>query len=63
MGKCRIRIDGIIGTVVAKEVKAVPGYVIDQSTQVQTVTVNPMDTQTLTYLEQFSEIAIKRTQW
>ena len=50
--KGQIRIDGIIGTVVAKEVKAAPGYVIDQSTQVQTVTVNPMDTQTLTYLNE-----------
>jgi uncharacterized surface anchored protein len=37
---------------VAKEVKAAPGYVIDQSTQTQTVTVNPMDTQTLTFLNE-----------
>ena len=38
------------GTIVAKEVKAAPGYTIDQSTQTQTVTVNPLDTQTLTFL-------------
>ena len=50
--KGQIRIEGITGTVVAKEVKPAPGYVIDQSTQVQTVTVNPMDTQTLTYLNE-----------
>ena len=48
--KGEIRISGIVGTVVAKEVKAAPGYVIDQSTQ--TVTVNPMDTQTLTFLNE-----------
>ncbi|MDE6455097.1 MAG: hypothetical protein K2L38_04145, partial [Dysosmobacter sp.] len=36
----------------AKEVKAAPGYVIDQSTQTQTVTVNPEDTQTLTFLNE-----------
>ena len=45
-----IRISGITGTVVAKEIKPAPGYVIDQSTQTQTVTVNPLDTQTLTFL-------------
>ena len=50
--KGEIRISGITGTVVAKEVKPAPGYVIDQSTQTQTVTVNPMDTQTLTFLNE-----------
>ena len=50
--KGEIRISGITGTVVAKEVKAAPGYVIDQSTQTQTVTVNPLDTQTLTFLNE-----------
>ncbi len=50
--KGEIRISGITGTVVAKEVKAAPGYVIDQSTQTQTVTVNPMDTQTLVFLNE-----------
>ncbi len=48
--KGEIRISGITGTVVAKEVKSAPGYVIDSATQTQTVTVNPMDTQTLTFL-------------
>ena len=47
-----IRISGIIGTVVAKEVQAAPGYVIDPATQTQTVTVYPMDTQTLTFLNE-----------
>ena len=50
--KGQIRIEGITGTVVAKEVKAAPGYVIDSSTQTQTVTVNPLDTQTLTFLNE-----------
>ncbi len=48
--KGEIRISGVTGTIVAKEVKAAPGYVIDQSTQIQTVTVNPEDTQTLVFL-------------
>ena len=47
-----IRISGVTGTIVAKEVKAAPGYVIDQSTQTQTVTVNPDDTQTLVFLNE-----------
>ncbi len=47
-----IRISGITGTVVAKEVKAAPGYIIDAATQTQTVTVNPLDTQTLTFLNE-----------
>ncbi len=51
-GKGEIRISGITGTVVVREVKPAPGYVIDQSTQTQTVTVNPMDTQTLTFLNE-----------
>ena len=50
--KGEIRVYGITGTVVVKETKAAPGYVIDQSTQIQTVTVNPEDTQTLTFLNQ-----------
>ena len=48
--KGEIRIDGVVGTIVAKETKPAPGYVIDQTTQTQTVTVNPMDTQTLVFL-------------
>ena len=47
-----IRISGVTGTIVAKEVKAAPGYVIDQSTQTQTVTVNPEDTQSLVFLNE-----------
>jgi len=50
--KGEIRISGVVGTIVAKETKPAPGYVIDQSTQVQTVTVNPLDTQTLTFLNE-----------
>ncbi|NBK19474.1 SpaA isopeptide-forming pilin-related protein [Anaerotruncus sp. 1XD42-93] len=50
--KGEIRISGITDTVVVKEVKPAPGYVIDQSTQTQTVTVNPLDTQTLTFLNE-----------
>ena len=50
--KGEIRIYGITGTVVVKETKPAPGYVIDQSTQTQTVTVNPLDTQTLTFLNE-----------
>ena len=45
-----IRISGITGTVVAKEITAAPGYTIDPATQTQTVTVNPLDTQTLVFL-------------
>ena len=44
-----IRITGITGTIVAKEVKTIPGYAIDPATQTQTVVVNPADTQTLTF--------------
>ena len=48
--KGEIRISGLVGTIVAKEIKAAPGYVMDATTQTQTVTVNPEDTQTLTFL-------------
>ena len=44
-----IRVSGITGTIVVKETKTVPGYTIDPGTQTQTVTVNPEDTQTLTF--------------
>ncbi len=37
------------GTIVAKEIKTIPGYTIDPATQTQTVVVNPADTQTLTF--------------
>ena len=50
--KGEIRVSGVVGTIVAKETKAAPGYVIDQATQTQTVTVNPMDTQTLVFLNE-----------
>ena len=50
--KGEIRISGLVGTIVAKEIKAAPGYVMDASTQTQTVTVNPEDTQTLTFLNE-----------
>ena len=50
--KGEIRISGVVGTIVAKETKPAPGYAIDQSTQVQTVAVNPLDTQTLTFLNE-----------
>jgi len=50
--KGEIRINGITGTVVVKETKPAPGYVIDQSTQTQTVTVNPEDTQSLVFLNE-----------
>lgn len=44
-----IRIPGLVGTLVVKETKTIPGYSIDPATQTQTVTVNPNDTQTLTF--------------
>nr|WP_325205310.1 SpaA isopeptide-forming pilin-related protein [uncultured Oscillibacter sp.] len=44
-----IRISGITGTIVVKEVKCLPGYTIDPATQTQTVKVNPADTQTLKF--------------
>lgn len=44
-----IRISGITGTIVVKEVKCLDGYTIDPAMQTQTVVVNPADTQTLTF--------------
>lgn len=44
-----IRISGITGTVVVKETKPLPGYVIESGTESQTVTINPADTQTLVF--------------
>ena len=43
----KITISGISGTVVATEMKSIPGYTIDENTRTQTVVVNPNDTQTL----------------
>ena len=37
----------VVGTVVVKEVKTLPTHIIDEATRIQTVTVNPADTQTL----------------
>lgn len=39
----------VVGTVVVEETKCLPGYTIDSETQRQVVTVNPADTQTLTF--------------
>ena len=38
----------VVGTVVVKEVKSLPTHIIDEATRIQTVTVNPADTQTIT---------------
>ena len=45
-----IRISGVTGTIVAKETKTIEGYTIDEATRIQTVEVNPEDTQTLTFV-------------
>ena len=44
-----IRISGIVGTVIAKELKTLPGYTIDPATQSQTVQIRPDDCQYLTF--------------
>ena len=44
-----ICITGITGTVIVKEVKPLPGYVIEPGKDTQTVEINPADTQTLTF--------------
>ena len=44
-----IRVYGVVGTIVAKELEAAPGYVIDPKTQTQTVAVNAEDTQALVF--------------
>ncbi len=44
-----IRITGITGTVIAKELKTLPGFTIDPATQTQTVQVNASDTQYLVF--------------
>ena len=44
-----IRITGITGTVIVKEVKPLPGYVIEPGKDTQTVEINPADTQTLAF--------------
>jgi uncharacterized surface anchored protein len=44
-----IRITGLTGTVIVKEVKCLPGYTIDPAAQSQTVQINPDDCQTLVF--------------
>ena len=44
-----IRITGIVGTVIAKEIKTLPNFTIDPATQTQTVTIRPNDCQTLVF--------------
>ena len=44
-----IHISGIVGTVVVKEIRPLPGYTIEPGRESQTVTVNPQETQTLTF--------------
>ncbi len=51
----------VVGTVVAKELTPCPGYVIDESTRIQTITVNPADTQTITvYNEPLCTLTISK---
>lgn len=45
----QISLSGIVGTVVVTEEKSIDGYTINENTRSQTVTVNPNDTQTLTF--------------
>ncbi len=44
-----IHIAGIVGTVVVKETRPLPGYTIEPGRESQTITVNPQETQTLTF--------------
>ncbi len=44
-----IRISGVTGTIIVKEVKSLPGYAIDPANQTQTVQVNASDTQYLVF--------------
>ena len=51
----------VVGTVVVKEVKTLPTHVIDQATQIQTVTVNPADTQTIVvYNEPLCSLTLRK---
>ena len=51
----------VVGTVVVKEIKTLPTHVIDQATQIQTVTVNPADTQTLVvYNEPLCSLTLRK---
>ena len=44
-----IHISGIVGTVVIKETRPLPGYTIEPGRESQTITVNPQETQTATF--------------
>nr|WP_325183390.1 SpaA isopeptide-forming pilin-related protein [uncultured Oscillibacter sp.] len=44
-----IHISGIVGTVVIKETRPLPGYTIEPGREGQTITVNPQETQTATF--------------
>ena len=51
----------VVGTVVVKEVKTLPTHVIDPATQIQTVKVNPADTQTITvYNEPLCSLTLRK---
>ncbi len=51
----------VMGTIVVKEVKTLPTHVIDQATQIQTVKVNPADTQTITvYNEPMCSLTLRK---
>ncbi|WP_287826962.1 SpaA isopeptide-forming pilin-related protein [Oscillibacter sp.] len=51
----------VVGTVVVKEVKTLPTHVIDQATQIQTVQVNPADTQTIVvYNEPLCSLTLRK---
>jgi len=59
--KGEIRVSGVTGTIVVKEVKAIDGYIIDPANQTQTVKVNPADTQTIKfYNEPLCSLTSKR---
>ena len=51
----------VVGTIVVKEVKTLPTHVIDHATQIQTVKVNPADTQTITvYNEPLCSLTLRK---
>ena len=51
----------VVGTVVVKELTPCPGYVMDESTRIQTVKVNPADTQTIVvYNEPLCSLTISK---
>ena len=51
----------VVGTVVVKEIKSLPTHVIDTATQIQTVQVNPADTQYITvYNEPLCSLTLRK---